>query len=50
MMENDVRANLDRWLKDDYDTTALQPTKQEILELVDDMIARLETLAEQSDS
>lgn len=47
-MEDDVRANLERWLEEEYETTALQPTKQEMLELVDDMINRLATLAETS--
>ncbi|QIO24508.1 hypothetical protein [Haloarcula sp. JP-L23] len=48
LLENDVRQSIERWLKDDYEAAANEYTKQEMLELVDDMIARLETLAQTS--
>jgi len=47
-MEKDLRDKINKWLKDDYEAAANQPTKQEMLELVDDMIARLETLIQNS--
>lgn len=47
-LENDFRRMIKRWLKDEYEAAANEYTKQEILELVDDMIARLETLAQSS--
>lgn len=43
-LDNDIRRMIKRWLKDDYDAAANQPTKQGLLDLVDDMVARLETL------
>lgn len=45
-LQRDVRDKLEKWLRDDYDTSALQPTKEELLALVADMIARLEALAD----
>lgn len=44
-MKRDIRDKLERWLRQNYDSAANQPTKQDMLNLVDDMIFRLETLA-----
>lgn len=43
-MEKDIRERVEEWIRDDYETGPLQPTKQELLDLVNDMIARLEKL------
>lgn len=47
-MEKDIRDKIEKWLRDDYETGPLQPTKEELLALVDEMIAQLETLAQNS--
>lgn len=47
-LKKDIRDKLVKWLKDDYETSSLQPTKQELLELVDEMVAQLERLAKSS--
>lgn len=49
-MKDDIRSKINRWLKDDYDTTGLQPSKEEMLDIIDDMIERLEILAQTSNS
>lgn len=47
-MQKDIRDKLKKWLRDEYETGLLQPTKQELLDLVDEMIARLERLAREN--
>jgi hypothetical protein len=47
-LEKDIRGKLVKWLEDDYETNSLQPTKQELLELIDEMIAQLQRLATSS--
>lgn len=47
-LEHDIRDKLEKWVQDEYETSALQPTKAELLTLVDEMIARLETLVQAS--
>jgi hypothetical protein len=49
-LEHDIRDKLEKWIHDEYETSALQPTKTELLALVDEMIARLETLVGASSS
>lgn len=47
-LKNDFRTMIEKWLKDEYEAAANEFTKQEMLNLVDDMIARLETLIQES--
>lgn len=49
-LKNDFRDKIEKWLKDEYDAAANEFTKQEMLDLVDDMLSRLETLAEEDSS
>jgi hypothetical protein len=44
-MEKDIRDKVEKWIRDGYEAGPLEPTKRELLDLVDDMIARLRTLA-----
>lgn len=41
-----LRADVERWIKSDYDAAANQPTREELVSLIDDMRSRSNRLAE----
>ena len=47
-LENDVRKRIERTIADNYAGSANVHSKDELLELIDDLVARAETLAEKT--
>ncbi|WP_276302754.1 LamG domain-containing protein [Halorussus lipolyticus] len=49
-LRNDIRDKLEKWLKDDYEATVNEYSKQETLEVVDNVLEQWEQFAQQTTS